>query len=122
MTPADVEDLLAPIVPVSVRAMFGGHGIYADGRMFALIAYGELFMKTDKQTIETFRTAGSEPFVHESKKGKTTTSYWQLPAEAYDDEETLRRFTGLALEAAQRAGAPKKRKKSPRKKTARKEG
>ena len=31
-------DLLSPVGPVSIRRMFGGAGIFADGLMFALIA------------------------------------------------------------------------------------
>ncbi len=38
-----VHDVLGHIDGISARAMFGGHGIYKDGVIFAIIAYDELF-------------------------------------------------------------------------------
>ena len=34
---ARVQDLLAPLGEISVRRMFGGHGVYCDERMLALL-------------------------------------------------------------------------------------
>lgn len=110
MTPEDVDDLFRPIASVRTRKMFGGLGVYHEGLMFAVVAFGELFMKVDDETEATFAAAGSEPFVYESATKSITMRYWRLPAEAYDDEEVLADFTGLAFDAARRAGPPKKRR------------
>ena len=50
MRPAELEDLFAPIGHVSVRRMFGGHGVYADGVIFALETGGVVYLKTDAET------------------------------------------------------------------------
>ncbi|MEM9224733.1 MAG: TfoX/Sxy family protein [Pseudomonadota bacterium] len=110
MNSADIEDLFAPIGEVKIKRMFGGRGVYLDGLIFAIEAYGELYMKTDGDTRDLFRDAQSVPFVFESKRGKVATSYWRLPASAFDDEDALRHFTGLAVACAQRADEAKKRK------------
>lgn len=68
--PERYRDLFAPWGTVSVRRMFGGLGIYREGLMFALVADGELYFKTDRETVATFEAAGGRQFVYEAK-GKT---------------------------------------------------
>jgi DNA transformation protein len=107
MRAEDIEDLFAPAVRVSVRRMFGGHGIHADGVMIALQTGGTLYLKTDGETEPAFRDAGSEPFVYGSARGRVATSYWRMPEEAFDDPDVLVRWVGLAREAAARKQAAK---------------
>lgn len=107
-----IRDLFAGLGPVRIRKMFGGQGVYRDDLMFALEAYGELYLKTDEASAETFRAAGSRPFVYEKDGRRTQMSYWLMPEAALDDPEEAARWGRLALEAASRAaqGAPAKRK------------
>lgn len=99
-----IEDLFAPLGPVSVRPMFGGHGIYRAGVIFALEAGGEIFLKADGTSEPLFRAAASTPFTYRKKTGvQATLSYWRLPHEALDDDEALVRWCRLALEAADRS-------------------
>ncbi len=114
MTRDDLADIFAPFGPVSVRRMFGGLGAFRDGRMFAIVAGGELYMKTDSESRGMFEEAGAAPFVYEAADRQVTTSYWRLPAEAFDDPAELERYTLLALEAAARADAAKARRRSVR--------
>lgn len=100
-----IEELFAPFGPVAVKRMFGGHGIYADGFFFALEAGGEIFLKADAKTRAMFEAAGSSPFVYQGKSKPVAMSYWRLPDEALEDEDELRRWAGLALEAARRKPA-----------------
>lgn len=102
---AAIEDLFAPLFPIRLKRMFGGLGVYRGETIFAIEALGELYLKVDAQTREAFERAGSRPFVYEKKAGaQSVMSYWLLPASAFDDEGELRRFAGLALAAAERAG------------------
>ncbi|WP_108663239.1 TfoX/Sxy family protein [Acuticoccus kandeliae] len=113
MTEADVEDLFAPMVPVTLRRMFGGMGVFHEGRMFALVAYGELYLKTDGESVAAFEAAGSVPFSYTSGTRTVVTSYWRLPDDAFEDEATRAAFTGRALAASERAAekkAPRARK------------
>jgi DNA transformation protein len=43
----EVADIFASFGPVKCRRMFGGLGIYADGVMFALSGFGEIYLKAD---------------------------------------------------------------------------
>ena len=81
--------------------------------MFGLVADETLYLKTDDATRAEFETAGSTPFVFESKsKGKTvTTSYWSVPAEAMDAPDAMRPWAQRALDAAHRKAVAKPKRK-----------
>ena len=49
-----VKETLAGLGPVSVRRMFGGAGVFADGVMFALIADDALYLKADDISKQAF--------------------------------------------------------------------
>src|SRR5437763_8822047 len=108
-------DLFAEFGPVTIRRMFSGFGISADGTNFALALRAGLFFRADEQTIPQFEAEGSRPFQYQTKaKTVTVNSYWQLPARLFDDSEELAQWARAALAAAQRA----KVKKRPKKKAA----
>lgn len=107
--PAVYEDMFAPWGRVSIKRMFGGLGIYRDGRMFALVAYGTLYFKTDDETREAFRAAGGRPFRYEGKGKPIEMSYWTAPESIFEDDDTLRAWAGRAMEAAMRVKPPAKR-------------
>ncbi|MEI6738411.1 MAG: TfoX/Sxy family protein, partial [Pseudomonadota bacterium] len=64
---------------VSAKGMFGGFGIYKDGRMFGLVASDILYLKADQENRDEFTSLGLEPFVFESKAGgrQISMSYYQ---------------------------------------------
>ena len=96
-------DQLAPLGGVSARRMFGGHGIFRDGLMFALVAGDCLYFKVDDDNRAEFEARGLEPFRY-AKKGKLVAlSYHQAPEEAMDDGEELCRWARPAFAAALRA-------------------
>ena len=108
----DLTDLFSAFGPVSVRRMFGGAGVYADGVMFALEAGGVLYLKADDAFAGDLAARGSGPFAYDTAKGRhTIASYWQVPEAAMDDAEDLaalaRRALGIARAAAARR-PPKK--------------
>ena len=107
-------DLFADFGPVTIRRMFSGFGISADGTNFALALRGGLYLRADDQTIPRFEVEGSKPFQYQTRaKTVTVASYWQLPERLYDDPEELTGWARAALAAAQRAALrklPKARK------------
>jgi DNA transformation protein len=113
-----LKDLFAPFGAVTVKRMFGGHGVYADGLCFAIESRGEVFVKVDAENQPEFVAAGSKPFVYNAKGRDMTMAYWLLVAGAYDDDDVLKRWAGLGLSAAQRAAAakakPRPRAKKPK--------
>ena len=104
--------LLMPLGPVMPKAMFGGWGLYLDGRMFALIARDMLHFKTDDQTKGRFAAAGSEPFVYHNRSAPVETSYWRVPEGAMNDPDVLLPWAEFAVAAARRAAAANSRARS----------
>ncbi len=105
MTREEIEDRFSAFGPVTTRKMFGGTGIYRDGIIFALEAYGEILLKADAQSAPEFEAAGSRQWVYQGKDGRQTRMpYWSIPDEAADDPEELALWAGKAYEAARRAG------------------
>ena len=104
-------DLFADFGPVTIRRMFSGFGISADGTNFALALRGGLYLRADDQTIPRFEAEGSKPFQYQTRaKTITVGSYWQLPERLYDDPEELTGWARAALAAAQRAALGKRPK------------
>src|SRR6202158_949520 len=106
-------DLFSDFGPVTIRRMFSGFGISADGTNFALALRGGLYMRADEQTIPRFEAEGANPFQYQTRsKTVTVGSYWQLPERLYDDPEELTDWARAALSAAQRAAIRKAPRKS----------
>ena len=92
-----IRDLFEPLGLVDTRRMFGGHGIYLNGRIFALEIGGEIFIKAGEGIADRFRAAGSRPFTY-ARNGKTATmGYWTLPESAVDDPEEAARWARISL-------------------------
>jgi TfoX/Sxy family transcriptional regulator of competence genes len=94
-----IVELFAPFGPVTVRRLFGGGGLFAQGLMFGLVFDGAIFLKVDDASIPDFEREGSVPFVYTRAKspgrvGRHSLSYWRLPERLYDDPEVDRaKFT-----------------------------
>ena len=108
-----LKALFEPVGAVSVKRMFGGHGVYADGLCFAIQSQGEVYLKADAESEKVYADAGSAPFVYVARGKPMATSYWRLVASAYDDPEELKRWSALAIEAARRVAAAKPHTKKP---------
>ena len=107
-------DLFADFGPVTIRRMFSGFGISADGINFALALRGGVYLRADEASIQRFEAEGAKPFQYQTRtKTVTVNSYWQLPERLYDDPQALTDWARVALAAAQRAALrkpPKARK------------
>ncbi len=104
-------DLFADFGPVTIRRMFSGFGISADGTNFALALRGGLYLRADAHSIPRFEAEGAKPFQYQTRaKTVTVNSYWQLPERLYDDPQELTEWARVALSAAQRAALGKRPK------------
>jgi DNA transformation protein and related proteins len=110
-------DLFSDFGPVTIRRMFSGFGISADGTNFALALRAGLYFRADEQTIPRFEAESSKPFEYQTRaKTVTVGSYWQLPARLFDEPEELTEWARAALAAAQRAALKKRaRPRKPKK-------
>ena len=92
-----VLDQLSRWGDVSVRRMFGGAGLYRDGKMFGLIAEDVAYLKVDDTNREDFMKAGSSPFKPYPDRIKgAVMSYYEIPPEVLENRDEL-------LEWAQRS-------------------
>ncbi|WP_408950649.1 TfoX/Sxy family protein [Lysobacter sp. Hz 25] len=110
---AHLRDLASGFGALSARSMFGGHGIYHDGLMIALIADEAVYLKVDTQTAPHFRAAGCEPFVYTRQRKPIELSFWSVPESAMDSPQDMKPWLTLAYQAALRkanAAPPRKAK------------
>ena len=104
-----VLELMQSIGPVRAKHMFGGHGIFLDDLMFALIADEILYLKADKETENEFKAKGLDAFTYNKKDKTLSLSYFQAPEEALEDIDEMKMWANKAYSSALRA-ASKKRK------------
>jgi DNA transformation protein len=69
--------------------MFGGHGLYRNGKMFAIVVEGELFFKVTEATRADFEERGLQPFTYDRKGKRVALSYYQAPPECLDDSRPM---------------------------------
>ncbi len=109
MTIQEANELLKDVPEYSHRAMFGGYGLYSNGRVFALFDDGFVFLKGDAISGPLYEESGGEQFSYISKNGPMSMKYWRFPT-----NEILLEHVENALETVQRAPAPKPKKPKPK--------
>ncbi|KAI9133449.1 TfoX/Sxy family protein [Acaryochloris sp. CCMEE 5410] len=107
---SSVLERLNHLAPVSARPMFGGHGLYVEGVMFALIADERIYLKVDGENQPFFVEAGSRPFIYDCKEKSMVMSYYLLPIDIYENLDELKVWLDSAVGAARRNQAKKKPK------------
>ncbi len=120
MDPEFIRDLFAQFRPVTIKRMFSGAGIFADGLMFGLIVRDVIYLKADETSIADFEREGSEAFTY--TRGKSTgcprrhaLPYWRLPERLYDDPDELAVWAARAFAIAERKklATPRRSKRKP---------
>jgi DNA transformation protein len=86
-----VRDQMSSFGDFSIRKMFGGAGLFKDGKMFALVsADNKLFLKVDDGNRGDYEAQGSGPFVPPFKtKRAMTMPYYEVPVDVVEDREEL---------------------------------
>ncbi len=81
---------LAPIGGVSSKKMFGGHGLFHEGKMFGLIdSKGGSFMKADDSNRDGFIEKGS----HQHSK----MPYYSIPLDVFNDQDTFIEWAKVSI-------------------------
>jgi DNA transformation protein len=104
-------EAFAPLGQIHSRAMFGGHCLYCDGTVFALVAGQAVYLKTDSVNRPAFEALGLSPFRPFADQ-EMVMQYYAAPAETFESIEGLREWAGGAIAASLRARKPAKRKKA----------
>lgn len=100
-----IEEMFQALGPVTIRRMFGGKGIYHQGRILALDFRDEILLKADSVSAPDFEAAGCRQWTYEGRKGTPVKMpYWSVPEAAFDDPDEMAIWVRRAYEAASRAG------------------
>ncbi len=111
-----VRELFAGLGPIQIKRMFGGAGVYAEGRMFALLADEVIYLKADDALKAALEAEGSGPFTWTPDSGPragvpVAMSYWRMPDAALDEPDIAAAWARKAIVVALAAPAPKRKAK-----------
>lgn len=93
-----------PLGEIHSRAMFGGHCLYCNGIVFALVAHQAVYLKVDAANRPAFEARGLAPF-RPFADSEATMQYYPAPAETFESPEGLDEWAGGAVAAGQRSKA-----------------
>ncbi len=82
---------------VTARFMMGGHILYKDGKVFALVEDEKLYLKVSKDNEKWFLENGSNKFTYEKKdkdgnRKSQTLNFFLVPEEIIEDRERLQEW------------------------------
>src|SRR5258706_8809011 len=99
---AHIRDMLQDWGGVSVRRMFGGHGLYREGAMFGLIARETLYLRVDDRNRPDFLAAGSQTFRYQRAPAREVEikGYMECPPDVLEEAEAMVRWAKGAEAAA----------------------
>ena len=104
-----IKELLSPLGSITVRRMFGGGGVYADGIILALVSDDVLHFKIDGTTQKDFEAEGCGPFTYDTVNGPhALSSYWRAPERLFDEPDEMVAWARKALAVSRAAQAKKK--------------
>lgn len=87
---------------ISVRKMFGGAGLYREGKMFGLVADDTVYLKVDETNRAQYEAAGSRPFKPWEYKPMVM-SFWELPPDVFECPPELAQWADASLSIQRRA-------------------
>lgn len=93
-----ILDGLAALGEVTSRPLFGGHGLYWRGTIFAIAYAGRLYFKVDEGTKGDYQARNLGPL--RPNERQTLKSYYEVPPDVLADREVLISWAGEAIRAA----------------------
>jgi DNA transformation protein len=98
---AFVHDLFSGVGRITTRKMFGGLGIYAEGKIFALLmSDGSRRLKGAGAMPAAYAVEGWPQWTYTRKDGAASSMpYWLVPEDLQDDPEAASDWARRALAA-----------------------
>ena len=106
---AFIVEQFSPLGEITAKSMFGGHCLYCDGTVFALIANNILYLKADSVNQPAFEERGLKPF-HPFDRPDAAMRYFTAPVDILEDPDAMKLWAGGAVEAGRRSNRTRKRK------------
>jgi DNA transformation protein len=101
---SEILDRLAALGEVTLRPLFGGHGLSWRETIFGILCEGKLFLKVDERSKADFVSRGMGPF--RPNERQTLKSYYEVPPEILADPEALLSWASEAIRAGQSSPGP----------------
>lgn len=102
-----ILEQLGSLSGVTSGRFFGGTGLSVNSAQFAMVMGNALYFVVDSGTRPKYEQMGSSCFSYNTKNGRVQVKrYFQVPAEALEDQEAL---VALAREAVEVALKPRGR-------------
>jgi DNA transformation protein and related proteins len=95
---------LSGLGEITSRPLFGGHGLYWRGTIFAILFGGKLYLKVDEVSKSDFVSRDMGPF--RPNERPTLRSYYEVPPEVLADPEALLSWAREAIRAAMHPHGP----------------
>ena len=93
-------DIFGEGEPITARPMMGAHILYYEGKAFALVEDGELYLKGSKELSVWYLERGSKQFAY-TKEGKDAYLYYFfVPPEVYEDISMRDEWLAIAISVA----------------------
>ena len=108
---AYVLDQLSVLGDVTSRRMFGGVGLYRGELFFGLISDDVLYFKVDDANRADYEREGMKSFRPFRDRPQYELGYYEVPANALEDPETLADWARKSLAVAARSDSSKVRRK-----------
>lgn len=108
-----VLDQLSALPEVRARAMFGAHGLYCEGKFFAILDEGRLYFKTDAQSAAEYEARGMGRFSYELEGRVITFQYHEVPPEILEQPPELAAWARRAVAVAAAAQTKKAVRRRP---------
>jgi DNA transformation protein and related proteins len=106
-----VAEQMALFGPTTTKAMFSGFSIYCDDLVFAIIVDDKLYLKVDASTVDDFKRRGLQPFTYESRGKTIAMSYYEAPADVFEDPQEMASWAKKAYQSALKSRKPKSRQR-----------
>lgn len=102
----DIQDLFRAVGPVTIKRMFGGKGVYVDGRIIAVELRGTMMLKGDGEAGPLYEAGGGKHwrYTHNKSGKEVAMPYWTMPEAAFDDPDEAEKWVKIAVDASIRAG------------------
>ncbi len=100
-----LKDQLSSLGDVTLRKMFGGAGVFLNGKVFGLVADDTLYLKVDDSNRKMYLEAGAEQFRPFSDK-ELLMPYYRVHGTVLEDAEELCRWADESIKilAGKRGG------------------
>lgn len=88
-----LSEKLSVIAGISTKKMFGGHGVFHEGKMFGIIdSKGNLFFKVNESNKADYEQKGASQH--------SRMPYFSVPKQIFDNQEDLILWAQKSIEAS----------------------